>query len=203
MLQEHEAGNTHTHKNLAPRFKTLYLYICSQKSHWLRTACKDFTCCQSHTKHHFQIAQLVLIVEDLLLAFAQCQMPNAKTQKKDQTSMKNCKKWDSLNTPQFWSRRFFNIFHLVIGAPFTCKKSQEGSEHFFCLLKSQNSWVSAESNMLQHFTPYAEAVHTFFTKIQQWHQNQICRNMKFVSRHNLSGGLHSSKIQKNKRDTRP
>jgi hypothetical protein len=29
-----------------------------------------------------------LIVEDLLLAFAQCQMPNAKTQKKDQTSMK-------------------------------------------------------------------------------------------------------------------
>jgi hypothetical protein len=29
-----------------------------------------------------------LIVEDLLLAFAQCQMPNAKTQKKDQTSMR-------------------------------------------------------------------------------------------------------------------
>jgi hypothetical protein len=50
---------------------------------------------------------------------------------------------------------------LVTGAPFTCKKSQEGSEHLFSFLKSQNSRVSAENNMLQHFTQYAEAVHTF------------------------------------------
>jgi hypothetical protein len=63
---------------------------------------------------------------------------------------------------------------------------------FFASLKVKtHEWVlKAICCSTSH--PYAEAVHTFFTKIQQWHQSQIRSNMKFVSRHNLLGGLHSS-----------
>ncbi len=190
----------HTQKNLAPRLKSLYLYICSQKSHWLRTACKDFTCCQSHTKHHFQIAQ-VTSIDCWRFTVGLCSMPNAK-----------CK--NTKEGPDFYEILWTHPSSEAAGSSISSTWSQEHHSParkakrvlntFSASLKVKtHEWVlkaicySTSQNMQKQFTP-SLLKYNNDTKVKSaatWNlcQGTICQG----------GCTPVLKIQKNKRDTKP